>query len=54
MPDSDLAPLAQRMDVQFDELVERLIEQLPSASAFYAALPPEIPRCRGQPLQNPA
>ncbi len=44
MPDTDLAPLAQRMDVHFDELGERLIEQLPSASPFYAALPPELLR----------
>ena len=32
------------MELHFDKLVERLIEQLPSASAFYAALPPEILR----------
>jgi rsbT co-antagonist protein RsbR len=41
MPDSDLAPLGQRMDARFDELVEQLTEQLPGASSFYSALPLE-------------
>ena len=44
MPQSDLAPLAQRMDARFDELVERLVEQLPSTGPFYAGLPPEARR----------
>jgi anti-anti-sigma regulatory factor len=44
MPQPDLAPLAQRMDARFDELVERLVEQLPSTGPFYAGLPPEARR----------
>jgi anti-anti-sigma factor len=38
MPQPDLAPLAQRMEARFDELVERLTDELPNISTFYAGL----------------
>jgi PAS domain S-box-containing protein len=52
MPHPDLAPLAQRMDARFDELVERLTEQLPNASSFYATLPAEARRAAAVNLYN--
>ena len=38
MPQPDLVPLARLMDVRLDQLVERLVEQLPQASPYYASL----------------
>src|SRR5690242_9974575 len=52
MPHPDLIPLAQRMEARFDELVERLTEQLPGVSAFYAALPQETRRTAAVNLYN--
>jgi rsbT co-antagonist protein RsbR len=52
MPHPDLAPLAQRMEARFDELVERLTDELPNVSAFYAALPPEVRRTASVNLYN--
>ena len=39
MPQPDLVPLAQRLDARFDELVDRLVEQLPDVSTYYASMP---------------
>jgi rsbT co-antagonist protein RsbR len=44
MPQPDLAPLTQRMEARFYELVERLTDELPRVSAFYGALPHEARR----------
>ena|GEM_PF-2995145 len=42
MPQPDLVPLARLMDARFDELVERLTQQIPDISPHYASLAPEL------------
>lgn len=42
MPQPDLVPLARLMDARFDELVERLTQQIPDISPHYASLTPEL------------
>jgi anti-anti-sigma factor len=41
VPQPDLMPLARLMDARFDELVDRLTQQIPDISAHYATLAPE-------------
>jgi hypothetical protein len=52
MPHPELAPLAQHMEARFDQLVERLTDELPNVSPFYASLPPEVRRAASVNLYN--